>query len=59
MSSWDISYTLKSLNPWEYFTKDKILIVSSWEVWWFKQNLRITISVSEYLNLLKYSIFSN
>lgn len=59
MSSWEVSYNLKSLNPWEYFTKDKLLIVSSWEVWWFKQNLRITINASEYLNLLKYSIFSN
>lgn len=59
VSSWDISYTLKSLNPWEYLTKDKSLIVSSWEIWWYKQNLRVTIDASEYLNLLKYSIFSN
>lgn len=59
LSSSEINYTLKSLNSSEYLTKDKSLIVSSGEIWWFKQNLRISINSSEYLNLLKYSIFSN
>lgn len=59
LSSMEIMYSLKSLNDWEYLTKDNTLIISSWENWWFKQNLRVSIDSSNYLNLLKYSIFSN
>ncbi len=54
-----VNYTLKSLNEWEYITKDASYIVWSWDVWWYKQNLRVKIDNSKYLNLLKYSIFSN
>lgn len=58
VSSSEIKYTLKSLNSWEYLTKESTFIVWTWEVWWYKQNLRISIDNSKYLNLLKYSIFS-
>lgn len=59
-TSWDtVNYNLISLNSWEYITKEASYIVWSWEVWWYKQNLRVKINNSEYLNLLKYSIFSN
>lgn len=59
LSSGDVNYNLKSLNPWEFLTKDKTQIIATWEVWWFKQNIRVSIDSSKYLNLLKYSIFSN
>ena len=54
-----IKYTLKSLQSWEYITKDASQIIWTGEVWGYKQNLKVTINSSEYLNLLKYSIFSN
>lgn len=53
-----ITYNLKSLNSWEYFTNFTNKIVWSGEIRWFKQNLVVDIKSSEYLNLLKYSIFS-
>lgn len=59
LSSSEVTYNLKSINNWEFLTKDMSSIISSWEVWWYKQNLSITIDSSKYLNLLKYSIFSN
>lgn len=52
-----IKYNLVSLAT-EKFVKDKTEIVSSAEVNWFKQNLRVSIDNLEYLNLLKYSIYS-
>lgn len=55
----DVNYNLISLNSWEYLTKEASYIIWSWEVWGYKQNLRVMINNSEYLNLLKYSIFSN
>lgn len=54
-----VNYNLKSLNSWEYFTNFNTEIIASWEISWFKQNVKIDIKSSEYLNLLKYSIFSN
>lgn len=59
VSTNEINYTLKSLNPWEFITKEASFIIWSWEIWWYKQNLRVKIDNSKYLNLLKYSIFSN
>lgn len=53
-----IKYNLVSLAA-EKFVKDKTEIVSSAEVNWFKQNLRVSIDNLEYLNLLKYSIYSS
>lgn len=53
-----LPYNLKSLNSWEYLTKDKTKIIATWEAGWFKQNLVVTINTSKYLNLLKYSVFS-
>ncbi len=59
IGSSEITYTLNSLNNWEYLTKDASNIIASWENEWMKQNIIITINNSKYLNLLKYSIFSN
>lgn len=53
-----ITYNLKALNSWEYFTNFSNKIVWSWENRGFKQNLVVDVKSSEYLNLLKYSIFS-
>jgi len=55
----NITYTLNSLVEWEFLTKEITQIIWSWEVWGYKQNLRVNINNSKYLNLLKYSIFSN
>lgn len=54
-----VNYNLRALNSWEYFTNFLTNIIASWEIWWFKQNIKVNINSSEYLNLLKYSIFSN
>lgn len=59
-TSWsDVTYSVTSLNPWELITKDTTFIVGTWDAWGYKQNLRVNIQSGEYLNLLKYSIFSN
>jgi len=55
----ETSYTLNAGNSWEFFTKPRSEIISSARVWKYKQNFRTTVDNTEYLNLLKYSIFSN
>lgn len=55
-SSWTINYSLSS--PTDDITKDITYIISSAEVWWYKQNIKTEIQTSKYLNLLKYSVFS-
>ncbi len=55
----DIDYNLRAPNPWELITKEASSIIWTGEIWGYKQNLRVIINSSEYLNLLKYSIFSN
>lgn len=55
----DLIYNIKTINPSELLTKDISYIIWTWEVWWYKQNLKVSIDNSQYLNLLKYSIFSN
>lgn len=52
-SSW--SFTLTS---WKEFTKPETEIISSAKVWYYKQNLKTKINNTEFLNILKYSIFS-
>lgn len=58
-NSWVIKYKLKSINSWEYFTKPKTSIISSAEIWKYKQNLSTDLDNTEFLNMLKYSIYSN
>jgi hypothetical protein len=60
-NSWrtDIEYTLKAENLEEFFTKPRLEIFSSWEVWEYKQNLKTLVDNTELLNILKYSIYSN
>jgi len=54
--NWDVKYTLNSSN---YFSKPKTRIISSATVGNVKQNLWTTLDNTEYLNILKYSIYSN
>jgi hypothetical protein len=58
-NSWDISYNLKANNPNEYFSKPETSIISSAEVWKYKQNIITDLDNTEFLNILKYSIYSN
>ncbi len=55
----DLSYWLNSSNPLEYFTKPSLNIVSTWELSNYKQNLNTNVNNTEFLNILKYSIYSN
>lgn len=49
-----------TLDTWsEKFTDKSAFIISTWEIGKYKQNLRLELDNSKYLNLLKYSIFSN
>ena len=57
-SSWDVNYIIQAW-PLEYLTKTKAEIIWSGKIWDYKQNLRVEINSWEYLNLLKYSLFSN
>ncbi|MGE4444159.1 MAG: hypothetical protein AB7E37_04170 [Candidatus Altimarinota bacterium] len=54
-----VKYNLKSLKSGEYLTKETSEIIGTGEVGGYKQNLKVSVNSSEYLNLLKYSIFSN
>lgn len=54
----DVFYNVNSLNTGEKITKDITTILGSGEVAWYKQNLQVKLDNSQYLNLLKYSIFS-
>lgn len=55
----NISFNLTTIWPNNYFSLDKVKIISSWEIGDYKQNLRLEIDNWRYLNLLRYSIFSN
>ena len=52
----DMNYTLKSSRV---FTKPISKIESSAQVWKYKQNLSTTLNNTEFLNILRYSIYSN
>jgi len=61
-NSWksnDLLYSLDSSNPVEFFTKPSLNIVSTGELSNYKQNLNTNINNTEFLNILKYSIYSN
>lgn len=58
-NSWSIKYKLATNISWEYFSKPKTSIISSAEVWRYKQNIVTDLDNTEFLNILKYSIFSN
>lgn len=52
--------TYEVTSTWDnYFTKPIWEIEASWKIGSYKQNIRLSLNNSEYLNILKYSIFSN
>ena len=61
-NSWksnNLNYTLDSVDPLEFFTKPSLDIISTWELSDYKQNIKTNINNTEFLNILKYSIYSN
>jgi hypothetical protein len=60
-NSWKtpIEYDLKSTSSEDFFTKPRLDIYSTWEVWEYKQNLKTNVDNTEFLSILKYSIYSN
>lgn len=54
-----ITYKLSSLDSLEYFSKPETEIISSAQVWWYRQNLSTKLDNTKFLNMLKYSIYSN
>lgn len=61
-NSWNssnITYKISSTNSLEFFTKPRLDIISSWEIWDYKQNLKTRLDNTEFLNILRYSIYSN
>lgn len=60
-NSWNnnIEYNLNTINNSEFFSKPKTYIISSAKIWDYRQNLRTYLNNTEYLNILKYSIYSN
>jgi len=54
-----IDYHIDTLDRTEFFSKPETEIISSAQVWNYKQNLRTTLNNTEYLNILRYSIYSN
>ncbi len=55
----NIEYNLKSVDNSEYFSKPETEIISSAQIWEFKQNIRTKLDNTEFLHMLKYSIYSN
>lgn len=53
-----INYTLESDDPDEYFVKPRTDIISSAQIWKYRQNLQISLDNTEFLNILRYSIYS-
>ena len=52
----ELHYRIRSDNT---FSKPKTEIISSGQIWNYKQNLRTKLNNTEYLNIIKYSIYSN
>ncbi|MDP2090091.1 MAG: hypothetical protein Q8K30_00710 [Candidatus Gracilibacteria bacterium] len=53
-----IKYKIKSKIASQFFSKPKTSIISSAQVGNYKQNLNVDLNNTEYLNMLKYSIYS-
>jgi hypothetical protein len=53
----ELNYKLEVPN-WELFSKPVWSITSSVQVWKFKQNITTNIDNTEFLKMLKYSLYS-
>lgn len=58
-NAFETTYILEATNSWEFFTKPDTDIISSAKIGGYKQNLKTNLDNTEFLNILKYSIFSN
>jgi len=58
VNTWN-SKVIYRITSSEFFTKPETTIISSAEVWGYKQNLSTELDNTEFLNILKYSIYSN
>ncbi len=58
VNTWNAEVKYKITSE-EAFTKPKTTIISSAEIWGYKQNLSTDLDNTEFLNVLKYSIYSN
>ncbi|MDD3793759.1 MAG: hypothetical protein PHI37_03020 [Candidatus Gracilibacteria bacterium] len=58
-NSSNITYKISSVDPIEFFTKPRIDIISTGEIGDYKQNLKTRLDNTEFLSILKYSIYSN
>lgn len=56
-SSVDGTYSL-NVGSGDYFTLPRWDIISTWKVWKYSQNLQTTVDNTEFLWILKYSIYS-
>lgn len=53
-----LTYTL-SADDTSFFTEPIWEVVASWKVGSYKQNIKVTLDNTAYLNILKYSLFGN
>lgn len=58
-NSWEITYEISTISSSEFFTKPILNIISSWELGDYRQNLSTKLDNNEFLNILRYSIYSN
>jgi len=54
-----IKYKIVSTISWEFFSKPRTSIISSWEIGEYKQNLETILDNTKFLNRQKYVIYSN
>lgn len=57
-SPWDVTYTLIWRGSEPHFSRPKSEIFSSSRIWKYSQNLRTVVDNSEFLGILKYSVYS-
>ena len=57
-SSSKVHYILDNKSEWVNFSKPVWTIISSVQVWKFKQNITTNINNTEFLKMLKYSLYS-
>jgi len=54
-----LKYNIKSINSSEYFSKPKTTIISTAQIWKYKQTISTKLDNTRFLDMLKYSIYSN
>lgn len=57
-NSWNTNLNI-TITSWRKFSKPKTTILSSAQVWKYRHNLETKYDNTEFLNMLKYAVFSN